>query len=64
MRFIAIDDLENFKFIVPKNMYLPIDFDTKLWYDEPEDVNDTECRMSIVDIEENGGYTEYTVELE
>ena len=45
-------------------MYLPIDFDTKLWYDEPEDANDTECRMSIVDIEENGGYTEYTVELE
>lgn len=64
LRFIAIDDLENFKFIVPKNMYLPIDFDTKLWYDEPEDANDTECRMSIVDIEENGGYTEYTVELE
>ena len=59
----AVDDLENLKFIVPINMYLPIDFDTKLWYDEPEDVNDTEFLMKLVDKEEANGNIEYTVEL-
>ena len=44
-------------------MYLPIDFDTKLWYDEPEDVNDTEFLMKLVDKEEVNGNIEYTVEL-
>lgn len=63
LRFMAVDDLENLKFIVPINMYLPIDFDTKLWYDEPEDVNDTEFLMKLVDKEEVNGNIEYTVEL-
>ena len=63
LRFMAVDDLENLKFIVPINMYLPIDFDTKIWYDEPEDTDDTEFLMEMVDKEQVGDTIEYTVEL-
>lgn len=63
LRFMAVDDLENLKFIVPTNMYLPIDFDTKIWYDEPEDTDDTEFLMEMVDKEQVGDTIEYTVEL-
>lgn len=63
LRFMAIDDLANLKFIVPINMYLPIDFDTKLWYDVPDDVESTDYAMSMVGKEEVGKYVEYTVEL-
>lgn len=63
LRFMAIDDLENLKFIVPSNVYLPIDFDTKLWYDVPDDIESVEYAMSMVGKEENNGYIEYSVEL-
>ena len=63
LRFMAIDDLANLKFIVPINMYLPIDFDTKLWYDVPDDVESTDYAMAMVGKEEVGKYVEYTVEL-
>lgn len=63
LRFMAIDDLENLKFLVPANMYLPIDFDTKLWYDVPDDVDSTDYAMSMVGKTENNGYVEYEVEL-
>lgn len=63
LRFMAVDDLENYKFLVPRNIYLPIDFDTKVWYDYPDDTDSTENMLEIVDIEENGKYVEYTVEL-
>lgn len=63
LRFMAVDDLENLKFIVPINMYLPIDFNTKLWYDEPDGIDDTEFLMRLVDKEEVNGNIEYTVEL-
>lgn len=64
LRFMAVDDLENYKILVPKNMYLPIDFDTKVWYDLPDDTDSTDCLLKIVGIEEDGRYVEYTVELE
>ena len=63
LRFMAIDDLENQKFLVPANMYLPIDFDTKLWYDVPDDISSKEYAMAVVGKKEVDGFVEYEVEL-
>lgn len=63
LRFMAVDDLENSKFLVPKNTYLPIDFDTKVWYDYPEDIDSTDYMLEIEGIGEDDGYIVYTVNV-
>lgn len=64
LSFVARDDLENNRFCTSANVYLPVDIGTKMWYIEPEDINDEYGVMRIVDKKEYKGYTEYVVEID
>lgn len=61
--FEAIDDLENNKFIIKSNTFLPIDTNTKLWYLKPVDINDTNNTMSVQEIKRSKKITEYMVTI-
>lgn len=62
--FEAIDDLENGKFYVLPNVYLPIDIDTKMWYLEPVDENDENGTLKIIEVNSTNKCVEYSVELD
>lgn len=64
LRFVARDDLENNRFYTSANVYLPVDIDTKMWYIEPEDINDEYSTMRLVEKNEYKGYIEYVVEID
>lgn len=64
LSFVARDDLENNRFYTPANMYLPIDNETKMWYLEPVDSNDTENTMRLDKKVENKNFIEYVVEID
>lgn len=64
LSFVARDDLENNRFYTATNVYLPIDNETKMWYLEPADIEDSVGTMRFIEKKERKGYIEYTVELD
>lgn len=62
--FMAIDDLDNGLFYTAKNVYLPIDTSTQMWYEEPSNVYDTNNTMRLVEISKERNRIAYTVVLE
>lgn len=63
LKFVANFDSENSVFYVGNNYSLPIDYDTVMWYNEPDDVDDEDSRMEFVKKTEYDNYTVYSVEL-
>lgn len=55
-------DKDNMTVTTPKNMYLPIWYNTKVWYREPEDATTTESAIHLVDINKAENYTKYKFE--
>lgn len=45
--------------IVPKNQFLPIWYDTKVWYREPSDLETLEYGLHLVDISEEEHFTKF-----
>lgn len=55
-------DKETMKITTPNNMYMPIWYDTKVWYREPITSETTEGAIHLVDIIKTKNYTEYKFE--
>lgn len=63
IRFTAIWNEANSVFYTPSNMYLPIDEETKLWFVEPDSIEDEVGLIKLLSKTEYKKYTEYAVEI-
>lgn len=61
--FSAIWNDEQHKFYTPTNMYLPIDKKTKMWYEQPENEDDENGRLTFKSKRTLRRYIEYTVNI-
>lgn len=55
-------DKTNLRVVVPSNMYLPIWYTTKVWYEEPTNTNTTDYGIHLVDINKTENYQEFIFE--
>lgn len=62
INFTVVWDEENSTFYTPRNMYLPLDEETKLWYVEPDNVEDEVGLIKLVEKRTTRKYTAYVVE--
>lgn len=62
VEFTAIFNKDAGVFYTPTNQYLPLDRNTKMWYEEPDDASD-DATMAFVSKRTRAKYAEYTVRI-
>lgn len=62
--FTAADYLENNKFYIKNNTYLPVAIGDTMWYLEPVNASDTNNTMTVTNITQYDKYVEYEVAID
>lgn len=55
-------DRDELTVIIPRNQYLPIWYDTKVWYREPKSLDTTDYGLRLLDIAKEANYTRFSFE--
>lgn len=62
LKFQAIDKMEDNCFFVKKNVYLPIDTNTQMWYIEPDDKTSKDGSMRLTNKVYQNKFVKYEIE--